>query len=268
MRKLLPLLLSAIVLVACSDFNRALKSTDAAYKLQVAEEYYGKGAYDRAIPLLEELVMVLRGRAEAEKVNYLYAKSHYLMKDYTLGGYYLGNFVRTFPTSQYAEECAFLTAMCFYRNSPEYELDQADTRTAIDQLQLFMVRYPNTTKKDSCNTLIDALRNKLEMKGWNSAYQYYHMRNYQAASVAFKGFLREWPNSKHREDALWLTLRSDHAMALNSVESKKRERVIEAIRSFRNFADAFPQSGLMPDAEKMHQELNAILEKTSTPQGQ
>jgi outer membrane protein assembly factor BamD len=116
--------------------------------------------------------------------------------------------------------------------------------------------------------LIDALRNKLEMKGWNSAYQYYHMRNYQAASVSFKTFMREWPNSKHREDALWLTLRSDHAMALNSVESKKRERVIEAIRSFRNFADAFPQSGLMPDAEKMHQELNAILEKTSTPQGQ
>jgi hypothetical protein len=53
----------------------------------------------------------------SEKVNYLHAKSTYGMKDYTLAAYYLANFVRTFPTSQYAEECAFLSAYCQYMNS-------------------------------------------------------------------------------------------------------------------------------------------------------
>lgn len=267
MRHLLLLLSLVLLLAGCSEFNRALKSTDAAYKMQVAEKYYNNGGYDRAIPLLEELVMIQRGRAEAERVNYMYAKAYYLMKDYTLGGYYLSNFVRTFPSSQYAEECAFLTAMCSYRNSPEYELDQGETRMAIDQLQLFLVRYPATSLKDSCNNLIDALRDKLELKAWKAAYQYYHMRNYQAASVTFKNFLREWPNTKFREDALWLTLRADHALAQNSVESRKRERIQEAIRSFRNFADAFPQSGLLPDAEKLHRELQAMQEGASTQEG-
>jgi len=264
MRKLLPFLFLALAMASCSEFNRALKSTDPAYKLKVAEEYYANESWDRAIPLLEELVMIQRGRAEAERVNYLHAKAHFNMKDYTLGSYYLGNFVRTFPTSQYAEECAFLTAYCYYRNSPDHELDQADTRIAIDQLQLFMVRYPKTELKDSCNVLVDRLRDKLELKDWKAAYQYYHMRNYQAAGVAFKDFARTWPNSRFREDALWLTLRSDHAMAMNSVENKKRERLQEAIRSFRNFADAFPKSGLLVDAERLHKELTAELQKENT----
>ncbi len=43
--------------------------------------------------------------------------------------------------------------------------------------------------------------------------QYYKMRNYQAASVAFKNFNREWPNSRFREDAMFFILKSDHELA-------------------------------------------------------
>lgn len=248
-------------LTSCSDFNRALKSDSIPYKLEVAEKFYNKEAYDRAIPLLEELLLLMRGTAESEKVGYLHAKSYFLMKDYTLGSYYLNNFTKTFPTSKYAEECAFLNAFCFYKNSPNYELDQSDTRTAIDELQLFMLRYPETALRDSCNGLIDQLRTKLEVKAYHSAEQYFHMRNYQAASLAFKEFMRLYPNSDYREDAMFRILRSDHLLAINSIETKKEERLKEAIRSYRNFADAYPQSVEMQDAERIHQELNEALEQ-------
>lgn len=261
----LSLVLAVLLLSACSEFSRALKSDDAAYKLEVAQKYYDKGSYDRAIPLLEELIMIKRGTAESEKVNYLHAKSHFMMKDFTMAAYYLSNYTRTFPSGQYTEECAFLSAFCFYKNSPGYELDQADTQTAIDQLQLFMVRYPGTSLKDSCNALIDGLRIKLEVKAYHAADQYYRMRNYQAASVAFKDFMRTWPNSDYREDSMFLILKSDHALALNSIESRKPERLKEAIRSYRNFADAYPQSVVLSDAEKLHKEMQAELARTTDP---
>lgn len=259
MRKLFALFLAIVLLSACSEFNKALKSTDTEYKLQVAEKYMAKESWDRAIPLLEELIVLWRGTDKSEKVNYLHAKCTYGMKDYTLAAYYLANFVRTFPTSQYAEEAAFLSAYCQYKNSPNYELDQTDTRSAMDQMQLFLVRYPKSALKDSCNTLIDAMRLKLEVKAFHGARQYYKMRNFQAASVAFKNFNREWPNSKFREDALFAALRSDYELAVNSVETKKLERLKEATRTYYSFVDAFPESVLLPDAKKLQTNIEAAL---------
>lgn len=246
---------------SCSEFNRALKTDSVEYKMEVAEKLFNKPSYDRAIPLLEELIILRRADADCEKWAYLRAKSYFLMKDYVMAAYYFENFVKTFPSSGYAEECAFLNAYCYYKNSPNYELDQADTRTALNELQLFMVRYPTTTLKDSCNGLIDQLRLKLEVKSYHSAEQYYHMRNHQAASVAFKEFLRQYPNSDYREDAMMRVLRADHALAVNSVETRKVERLQEAIRSYRNFADAYPQGVDMDDAQRLHKELTAELEK-------
>ncbi|MDX9751309.1 MAG: outer membrane protein assembly factor BamD [Flavobacteriales bacterium] len=261
MRRLSPLLLAAVLLAGCSEFQKAQKSGDVAYKSEVAEKYYAAGKHDRAVPLLEELIVLCRGAECSERVNYLHAMAHFGLKDYILSAYYLANFTRTFPKSRYAEECAFLSAYCHYRNSPAWPLDQEETRHAIDQLQLFMVRYPHTELKDSCNTLIDQLRGKLEVKAYEAARQYYHMRNYQAAGVAFRSFVRDWPNSRFREEALLRTLQADHQLAMNSVADKRGERVAEAIRSYHNFADAFPESRQKALAERIHKELNTALEQ-------
>lgn len=252
---------SGSVLTSCSEFSRALKSDSVEYKMEVAEKLYNDAKYDRAIPLLEELIILRRANADSEKWAYLRAKANLLMKDYIMAAYYLENFVKTFPRSQYAEECAFLNAYCYYKNSPGYELDQTDTRTALTELQLFMVRYPETPLKDSCNTLIDELRLKLEVKAYHGSEQYFHMRNYQAASVAFKEFMRVYPNSRFREDAMMRVVRADHALAMNSVESRKVERLREAMHSYRNFADAYPQGVELDEAERLNAQLNAALEQ-------
>ncbi len=279
------LLVLSLVLSSCGEFSKALKSDKMEYKVEIAEKYYAigergtapdatrkerrraRGGYERSVPLLEELIVLTRGSAMSERMNYMHAKAFFGMKDYIMASYYLANFTRTFPKSQYAEECAFLAAICHYKNSPVKDLDQAETRHAIDQLQLFMVRYPGTNLKDSCNNLIDGLRSKLELKAYNGARQYYRMQHYQSAGVALRSFVRQWPNSDYREEAMFLILRADHFLAINSVEEKRQERATEAIRSYHNFADAFPQSPSLGDANKLQQELQALLDKpnASTP---
>lgn len=254
-------------LAGCSEFNRALKapgdSAGLAMKQRVAQKFYDKKSYDRAIPLLEEMILLKRGTAEFEEVSYLHATAHYRMKDYTMASYFLENYVRTFPTGRHAEECAFLDALCYYQNSPNYELDQVDTRTAIDRFQLFLVRFPNTGLRDSTNNMIDLLRSKLEVKAYHAGEQYFHMRQYQAASMAFKEFMRQYPNSDYREDAMLRILRADHALALNSVEAKRAERIREALSSYRNFADAYPAGVERDQAERLRKELESELEKTT-----
>lgn len=259
-RLLLPLLL-VLGATSCSDFSKAVKSTDKNYKYRMAVQYFDKPDYDRAMPLLEELLGLTRGDTLYEQVSYLHAKGYFGMKDYIMAGYYLGNFAKTFPGSARAEECSFLAAYCHYKESPEYELDQADTRQAIDQLELFLVRWPETSLKDSCNGLIDGLRAKLEMKDYAAAEQYLRTRQYRAASLAFATFLAQWPNSGYREQASFNILQADHDLAMNSVESRKVERAQAGIRSFNTFADAFPESRRMPQAKAMLRDLNAQLQR-------
>lgn len=263
MRLPLALVSLAVMLASCSEFNKALKSTDLQYKYRMAESYMEKPDYDRAMPLLEELLSLTRGDTLYERVSYNYAKGYFGMKDYIMASYYLGNFAKMFPHSVHAEECSFLSAYCHYKESPGYELDQRDTYTAVDKLELFMVRYPESNLKDSCLTLIDELRLKLEKKDYYAAQQYLRTRHYEAASRAFTGFLRKWPNSTYREDALFSVLQADHDLAMNSVESRKEARMEAGIRSFNTFADAFPESARMPQAKAM---LRNLTSKPTWPQ--
>ncbi|MEO8734558.1 MAG: outer membrane protein assembly factor BamD [Flavobacteriales bacterium] len=261
-------LLAAFVLASCSEFNKVVKSTDVQYKYKMAVQYYEKPDYDRAMPLFEELLSLTRGDTLFEPVSYYYAMGNFGQKDYILASYYLENFAKTFRNSPHAEECSFLAAYCHYLESPEYELDQADTQTAIDKLELFMVRFPDTSLKDSSNVLIDELRSKLEMKDYMAAKQYLRTRFYSSASDAFKGFLHKWPNSAHREDVLFSVFVADHDLALNSVDYKRDARNEDGIRSFNTFADAFPQSPLLPQARAMLRDLTpkkAAKKRSSSP---
>ncbi len=145
-----------------------MKLATATKYFGMAEQYGQAGAdrkarrkarnsYEKALPLLEELRALTRGDTTYERVSYMYAKSYFGIKDYILGGYYLEDFTRTFPASQYAEECAFLTALCYYPNRPEHELDQTGHEhghrpdAAVPGA---VSRLPRL--KDSCNTLIDS----------------------------------------------------------------------------------------------------------------
>lgn len=258
MRKIpLYALLAILLLASCSEFGKAVKSTDVKYKYRMAVQYFEKPDYDRAMPLLEELLSLTRGDTLFEPVSYYYAKGYFGMKDYIMASYYLGNFSKTFRNSPRAEECDFLAAYCHYKESPEYELDQRDTRTAIEKLELFMVRYPESALQDSCISLVGQLRLKLEKKDFAGAKQYLRLRYYQSASEALRSFLRTWPNSIYREEALFSILEADHDLAVNSVEAKKAERTEAGIRSFNTFADAFPNSARMPQARAMLRDLNA-----------
>ena len=158
------LCLTAVFLLSCSEYNKILKGSDYDLKFEKAKEYYEKDQCYRSLPLLDELMSYFRMTNKGEEVYYYYAKTQYCMGDYYLAGYYYKRFVKNFPQSYKAEECAFNAAICMMRNSPDYYLDQSDSYKAIDEFQLFMSKYPNSVWVDSCNTLVKDLRSRLEKK--------------------------------------------------------------------------------------------------------
>jgi len=249
----LVLLLAIMILSSCSDYNKLLKSSDYTKKYDAAIAYYNNKDYSKALALLEELVSVYRGTDKAEKIMYYYAYATYLSGDYLLAGYHFTNYIKTFPASTHTEECAFMNAYCYYEESPRYSLDQSDTKNAIKELQSFINKYPNSQKVTEANELITKLRSKLETKYYEIAKQYYFLLEYKAAIVSFENVLKEFPDSKFREDAMFMIVKSHYSYAVKSIEKKKAERFKSTIDAYNKFVSYYP------DNSKYNKEVEGIL---------
>ena len=248
---------------SCSDFNKVLKSTDMDLKYREAVKYYDKGDCSHALTLFEELYSVYKGTAKAESIYYYYAYANYCVGDYLLAAYHFKMFSKIFPYSKHVEECAFMGAYCYYQESPRWSLDQTDTRNAIKELQFFINKYPNSARIEECNKLIDYLRQKLERKCFEQAKLYYNMEDYKGTMVSVDNILKEFPDTKYREDALFMKLKASYLLAERSVESKKHDRLNTTIDLYNKFIAAFPQSKYLKDAEKILNDTNKLKDKTT-----
>lgn len=265
--------LSIAVLVAlvftvfsCSEYNKVMKSDDLEWKYEKAKEYYEDEKYFKAYPLIEELITYFRGTARAEELHYLLAYADYHLEDYMLAGHRFKQFVKTYPRSDNAEECAYMSAYSTYLMSPRFSLDQDPTYEAIDKLDLFIKEYPNSDRADTCSKLIAELETKLEYKSYMAAKQYFKMEDYRAAYTTFGNLIKDYPDSKYHEEALFHIFRSHYELTVNSVEKKKGERTEEALKEYVRFADKYPESEYMRKAETMYEELLEIDRKYNIAQ--
>lgn len=251
---ILPILLF-FVLSSCTEYNKIVKSNDNELKKVKALEYFEAKEYIKSLTLLEDIIPFYKLTPEGERLYYTYCMANYELGDYYLSGYYFKRFIRQYPSSKNLEDAQFLSAMCAVHNSPNYRLDQTETYNALDELQIFIDMYPNSSRIDTSNQIMDRLRAKLELKQFEYAKLYYHTENYKAAVVAFNEVLDKFPESVYKEEVLYLLVKSNYLLAINSIPSKKSDRLYATMKSYSKFVAEFPNS------ERL-KELNSIKSKT------
>jgi outer membrane protein assembly factor BamD len=126
--------------------------------------------------------------------------------------------------------------------SPRPELDQYNTRKAIESFTIFMQRYPTSTRVDDCKTRIVELQEKLVEKSYLSARLYYDLKQYRAATVSLANSLKEYPETKYREELMYLKLDALFLYAERSVPDKQVERYQTALDEYYSFIEEFPES--------------------------
>lgn len=229
-------------------------------KYQEAVKLYEKGKYSKALILFDDLIQKYRGRSEAEDLYYFMAYTNYRLRDYTAARFHFKRFAETYPGSARAEECLFMSAYCYYVESPRSNLDQENTRKAIDELQLFIFRYPEAEKAKEAGDLIQDLRDKLEKKAFDNAKLYFNMGladDYRAAVIALENVLKEYPDTKYAEEIEYLMVKSQYLFADNSYVNRQEKRFNEAIDYYNLFINNYPESkhrseldGLKTSADK------------------
>ena len=180
---------------SCNEFQKVLKNDDIKTKYDMAESYYENQEFRRARRLFEQIKPKYRGKPQGERITFFYANCLLNTKNYLLSAYEFESFTKAYPLSEKVEDANYLSAFSYYKLSPVHSLDQDETNDAVEKLQEFINKYPNSERMSSANELVQELRIKLEFKAFEIAKQYNTIRNYKSAIIVLDDVISDYPGT-------------------------------------------------------------------------
>lgn len=248
-----------MLLSSCGEYVRLQKSTNPDEKFAAGKNYFQEKKFVKSATMFESIVQYYRGTPQAEELLYLLSESYMGQKNYYSASDYYQAYLRNFPRGQYAEEARYKVAYCYYLDSPDARLDQTETYNAINSFYEFINLYPESEKLDDCYRYLDELENKLAYKELLSAKLYYNLglyggNNYKACVVTSENALREYPDTKYKDDLVFLILQSKAKEASLSVHEKKAERFSEVVDEYYRYINEFPEGRHVKEANRILKE--------------
>jgi outer membrane protein assembly factor BamD len=249
----------AVILGGCGEYEKLLKSRDFQKKYEMGLSLYEEGEFVKAGTLFDQVANIYRGTTKADTVKYYQAKSYYGQRDYMMSGYYFSELSSTYSSSVFVEEADFMTGYCFYKQSPRPELDQSTTFKTITSMQMFLVKYPTSDRVTQCLEIIAEMSDKIVEKSYISASLYFDLGYYKSAIIALRNSLMEYPETKYREDLMFMILKSSFLLADKSVASKQRERFQATLDEYYSYIGEYPEGSHTREAKRMYEASNKFL---------
>lgn len=267
MKKTILILALAAITAACNKpMDAAMKSADKDFILKTANEKFAQKKWKDAIALYERVSNLVAGTDDFPNVGFNTAYANYYDKNYKLAGHQFKNFAVNFPQDPRAEEAAYLSALCYYQDSEDYNLDQSSSELAINELQNFINTYPNSERAKNINQLIEELNYKLELKAYENAKQYFKMEDYKASIVSFENMLNDFPSTKLRQQIYGYLLKSRYELSMNSnpyTQDLKADRLDNAIAFTKQIEGELPNTELAKTAAEMRTKLLSEKDKNN-----
>jgi len=234
---------------ACSNKNliKPGDTLDVAYKK--AKNLYDNQKYSDASDAFETVISIGRGTDIGREAQYLLAESYFKNGEYLLAASEYGRFANLYPRAENRQQADFQQALCYYKLSPSYNLDQSKTRKAIDQFKLYLSRYPDADNAQQVAGYIDDMRAKLARKTYGAADLYMRIDEYEAAAIYYGLTIDQYPETAWAERALVDQIYAYVQYADNSIRSKQAERYQKAIDSYEKYVQLFPQGDHRSQAE-------------------
>lgn len=243
----------------CSEYQKLLNAEGISEKYKAAESYYKAGEYRKANRLFEMVIPSYRGKPQAERLIFFFANSYFQTKSYYLAAYQFENFIKSYPKSNRIAEAHFMAAKSYYMKSPIHSLDQKDTQTAVEKLQIFLNNYPSSEFAQEANALILEMQTKLEQKDFEISKQYYTIQDYKAAIQSLDIFLGEHPGTKFREEAFYYKFLAAYEIATNSVARLQRQRLEDLTTLYQTITKYYPESIFMDALNTKMERVNELL---------
>ena len=243
--------------------HKIIKSADPDLIYSEGMKYYGREKWKQAGDLFDACQAYFVGDMREDSIAFFSARSKFKNRDYSDATVQLDEFRRKFGRSVFVEDAEAMLAMCHYYLSPDPTRDQTVTAEAIMAFSEFIERYPNSKRAEAFSNLIDELTERLKEKAYLNAYTYFKIQRYKSAVVALRNALKQFPETPHREDILYLIAVSNYRLAHNSIEEKQGDRYLNVLDSYYSFINEFPESKRRKELERYTKEAKDYLDKNN-----
>ncbi len=260
--KILILSIATLLTSCATEFNTVYKSAPDEYKYEYAKQCFAMGKFQQAVSLLQDLVMMQKGRDNAQECLYLLGMAQYCNKDFEAASTTFKKYYSSYSKGVFAEQALFYVGQSLYESAPEPRLDQTPTVGAINAYQQFLDIFPDSELRPVAQSRLFDLQDNLVRKEYLSAELYYNLggyfgninanteSNYEACIITAQNALKTYPFSKLREEFAVLIMKSKFELAENSSEERRLDRYRDAEDECYGFLNEYPESKLCATAEK------------------
>lgn len=253
--------LLALLMCSCGGTNSVLKSGKPDLIYNTALEFYGKEKWSRASTLFEGAYHYYKGTPREDSILFYNARCKYKDRDYQTAVELLDQFRRRFGRSAFIEDAEGMHAMCYYYLSPGPKRDQTMTSQAIISIAEFISHYPESEQTPQFREINQELTERLHEKSYLNAYTYYKIGRYKSAITALKNALKTYPDTKYREQIMYLIVASGYELAHNSIASKQADRYLSMMDSYVTFKYEFPESKHLKELDRYAEEARDFSDK-------
>lgn len=235
----------AFVLASCTS-TQELVVEGAHATFNEGLDLLSSKKYEKARNEFNIVVKQYPASAYADSAQYYLAETYYMTKEYLTAAFEFNSVTRNYPSSKLVPEARFKIAECYAELSPRVQLDQANTRKAIESFQSFIDYYPSSPLVPKAEKEITALRNKLALKDLEIAQLYVTLGYYRAAVVYYDVILENYHDSDVADKA-----------AIGKVKALiKRHKKAEARTALANFYTSYPHSPMKDEANDLAKTLD------------
>ena len=161
--------------------------------------------------------------------------------------------------------CVLLFSAC----KSEFEKIRAsgDTDLIYKQAEAYFEQEEYLRAQSLYELIIPAFRGRPELEKvyFNYSYTYYHLAKYVMANYYFKNFASTFPNSSLREEADFMAAYSSYQMS--PTYRLDQTYTLKAIEEFQTFANTYPTSQRVKEANRLIDEMRLKLEKKAFEEG-
>jgi len=244
-------LVSSALLVQGCGSSEELTQMPVEQRFELAMKKFQDEDYLDAREDFRVVTLQFQGSALADDAQFYFAECYFRREEFTLAAYEYDLLVRAMPTSEYVARARYQRAMCSYKASRPYYLDQQETRRAVDEFQTFIEYHPTDSLVLDAEARIAELNAKLARKEYENGTTYMRMEYYRAAVNSFDQVLEKFHDTPYAEEA---QLKKVEALIL-------RNRHGEAKAELDRFFSRYPNSRFKSDAEKLRKEIEDKLSK-------
>lgn len=170
----------------------------------LAKRYMETGEYLKAQEEFKRLIFEHPGSDYVDDAQYNLGESYFLDKEYDLAILEYKFLIDNYKGSPYIDASQFKLGFCYYKLSNPSYLDQTNTKKALDEIELFLTKYPQSEHTDDALNIKKKCLEKLAKKDLEAGKLYMKLKKYTSARVYFESLIEDYPDTQASDQALFL----------------------------------------------------------------